>query len=128
MREQIEVLGPATLTRFAETTHAALGEMRGTTSPRLLLEVLCARLLLPATSADGSALLQQIEQLEAGGHRWCRTHPNTHDTAAAPAESVSQQPVAESRFMRPSERRRWRNARLPRRRIVGKPKRSKPIT
>ncbi len=106
MREQIEVLGPATLTRFAETTHAALGEMRGTTSPRLLLEVLCARLLLPATSADGSALLQRIEQLEAGvvtGGGAARTATPTN-TAAAPAESVSQQPVAESRFMRPSER------------------------
>ncbi|GAB93635.1 DNA polymerase III subunit gamma and tau [Gordonia rhizosphera] len=66
MQAQIERLGPATLTRFAETVHAALGEMRGTTSPRLLLEVMCARMLLPAVSADDAALLQRLERLESG--------------------------------------------------------------
>ncbi|GAC58557.1 DNA polymerase III subunit gamma/tau, partial [Gordonia hirsuta DSM 44140 = NBRC 16056] len=64
MRSVIDFLGPATLTRYAEVAHAALGEMRGTTSPRLLLEVMCARLLLPAASADDAALLQRVETLE----------------------------------------------------------------
>ncbi|MFZ2510398.1 MAG: DNA polymerase III subunit gamma and tau, partial [Gordonia sp. (in: high G+C Gram-positive bacteria)] len=61
MRSVIEYLGLATLTRYAEVAHAALGEMRGTTSPRLLLEVMCARLLLPAASADDAALLARLE-------------------------------------------------------------------
>jgi DNA polymerase-3 subunit gamma/tau len=67
MRAQIDGLGSAMLTRAAETVHTALGEMRGTTSPRLLLEVMCARLLLPETSADDAALLARLERLEAGG-------------------------------------------------------------
>jgi DNA polymerase III gamma/tau subunit len=61
MQSQIETLGPASLTRFAEIVHDALGEMRGTTSPRLLLEVMCARMLLPAVSNDDAALLQRLD-------------------------------------------------------------------
>ena len=107
MQHQIEVLGPATLTRFAETTHAALGEMRGTTSPRLLLEVLCARLLLPAASSEETALLQRIEQLEAGVVTGGGARPSASVSAPAPsvaAPAAPPPPVAESRFIRPSER------------------------
>ena len=64
MREQAARLGTATLTRYAEVVHAGLGEMRGATAPRLLLEVVCARLLLPSASDTESALLQRIERIE----------------------------------------------------------------
>jgi DNA polymerase III subunit gamma/tau len=64
MRDQASRIGIATLTRYAEVVHAGLGEMRGATAPRLLLEVVCARLLLPSASDDESALLQRIERLE----------------------------------------------------------------
>ena len=64
MREQAARLGPATLTRYAEVVHAGLGEMRGATAPRLLLEVVCARLLLPSASNTEAALLQRIERIE----------------------------------------------------------------
>ncbi|MCV7280937.1 DNA polymerase III subunits gamma/tau [Mycolicibacterium flavescens] len=64
MREQATRLGTATLTRYAEVVHAGLGEMRGATAPRLLLEVVCARLLLPSASDTESALLQRIERIE----------------------------------------------------------------
>ena len=64
MREQATRLGTATLTRYAEVVHAGLGEMRGATAPRLLLEVVCARLLLPSASDTEAALLQRIERIE----------------------------------------------------------------
>jgi DNA polymerase-3 subunit gamma/tau len=64
MREQASRLGAATLTRYAEVVHAGLGEMRGATAPRLLLEVVCARLLLPSAHDTESALLQRIERIE----------------------------------------------------------------
>ncbi len=64
MREQAARLGPATLTRYAEVVHAGLTEMRGATAPRLLLEVICARLLLPSASDAESALLQRVERIE----------------------------------------------------------------
>ena len=64
MRDQAARVGPATLARYAEVVHAGLGEMRGATAPRLLLEVVCARLLLPSASDTESALLQRIERIE----------------------------------------------------------------
>jgi len=64
MREQADRGGPATLARYAEVVHAGLGEMRGATAPRLLLEVVCARRLLPSASDTESALLQRVERIE----------------------------------------------------------------
>ena len=64
MRDQAARIGAGTLTRYAEVVHAGLGEMRGATAPRLLLEVVCARLLLPSASDTESALLQRVERIE----------------------------------------------------------------
>jgi DNA polymerase-3 subunit gamma/tau len=64
MREQATRIGTATLTRYAEVVQAGLGEMRGATAPRLLLEVVCARMLLPSASDTESALLQRVERIE----------------------------------------------------------------
>ncbi|MDQ3504790.1 MAG: DNA polymerase III subunit gamma/tau, partial [Actinomycetota bacterium] len=64
MADQAVRLGTATLSRLADIVHNGLTEMRGTTAPRLLLELVCARMLLPATSDEFSATLQRIERLE----------------------------------------------------------------
>jgi DNA polymerase-3 subunit gamma/tau len=64
MSDQATRIGGATLVRNAEIVHTALVEMRGTTSPRLVLELLCARMQLPDAAADSAALLQRIELLE----------------------------------------------------------------
>lgn len=68
MSAQADRMGPASLSRFAEIVHTGLIEMRGATSPRLVLELLCARMLLPAAvpsdPALDSAVLQRLEQLE----------------------------------------------------------------
>jgi DNA polymerase III subunit gamma/tau len=64
MRDQAGRIGAGTLARYAEVVHAGLGEMRGATAPRLLLEVVCARLLLPSASDTESALLQRLERIE----------------------------------------------------------------
>jgi DNA polymerase III subunit gamma/tau len=64
MREQAAGFGQAQLTSAAETISAGLVEMRGATSPRLLLELMCAQVLLPAPSGDEQALLARLERLE----------------------------------------------------------------
>ncbi|WNV76086.1 DNA polymerase III subunit gamma and tau [Geodermatophilus sp. DSM 44513] len=64
MSSQARALGSATLSRMADTVHAGLTEMRGTTAPRLLLELVCARMLLPATDGSAAATLQRLERLE----------------------------------------------------------------
>ncbi len=64
MSSQARALGSATLSRMADTVHAGLTEMRGTTAPRLLLELVCARMLLPGTDDAAAATLQRLERLE----------------------------------------------------------------
>lgn len=64
MTDQAEHLGAGSLTRFAEIVHTGLVEMRGATAPRLLLELLCARMLLPAASEGDGAVLHRLERLE----------------------------------------------------------------
>jgi DNA polymerase-3 subunit gamma/tau len=64
MTDQAARLGSATLSRYAEILHTGLIEMRGATAPRLLLELLCGRMLLPAATVEDSALLQRLERME----------------------------------------------------------------
>ncbi|MBV9315746.1 MAG: DNA polymerase III subunit gamma and tau [Pseudonocardia sp.] len=64
MADQAGRLGAATLSRYAEILHTGLTEMRGATAPRLLLELLCGRMLLPAASTADAALLQRLERME----------------------------------------------------------------
>ncbi|RDH77577.1 DNA polymerase III subunits gamma/tau [Mycolicibacterium moriokaense] len=94
MREQAARLGAGTLTRYAEVVHAGLGEMRGATAPRLLLEVVCARLLLPSASDTESALLQRIERIET---RMEMSIPSDGATAGQPA---AQQTKPAKQFVR----------------------------
>ena len=82
MRDQAARIGAGTLTRYAEVVHAGLGEMRGATAPRLLLEVVCARLLLPSASDTESALLQRLERIET---RLDMSIPADSATAVSPA-------------------------------------------
>ncbi|MCK2214166.1 DNA polymerase III subunit gamma and tau [Actinomadura sp. ATCC 31491] len=65
--QQAASMGPAELTRAAEVFNAGLTEMRGATSPRLLLELMCARVLLPGAAQGEAALLARLERLERGG-------------------------------------------------------------
>ena len=87
MRDQATRVGTATLTRYAEVVHAGLGEMRGATAPRLLLEVVCARLLLPSASDTESALLQRVERIET---RLDMSIPAGEAAASAPAAPPKQ--------------------------------------
>ena len=64
MVEQSGKFGAATLTRYGEILHVGLTEMRGATAPRLLLELLCARMLLPAATTEEPGLLERLERLE----------------------------------------------------------------
>ncbi|GAA3736290.1 hypothetical protein GCM10022225_18750 [Plantactinospora mayteni] len=64
MAAQAERLGPATLSRCADIVHNGLVEMRGTTAPRLLLELICARMLLPGAEDSTGSLLQRLERVE----------------------------------------------------------------
>jgi DNA polymerase III subunit gamma/tau len=64
MELQTSGLGRGELTRAADLLHAGLTEMRGATSPRLLLELICARILLPGAYDDEASVLTRLERLE----------------------------------------------------------------
>src|SRR5665647_799154 len=49
MLQQSAAFGPGALSRSADIVNAGLSEMTGATAPRLQLELICARLLLPGT-------------------------------------------------------------------------------
>ncbi|MET9873367.1 DNA polymerase III subunit gamma and tau [Actinacidiphila glaucinigra] len=71
MRAQAGVFGAAELSRAADLVNAGLTEMRGATSPRLQLELICARVLLPGAYDDERSLQARLDRLErrasAGG-------------------------------------------------------------
>ena len=92
MTDQAMRLGAAALTRYAEIVHTALLEMRGTTSPRLVLELLCARMQLPDASADSAAILQRLERLERRASLIANSAP-TPVEASAPAEAATPKPA-----------------------------------
>ena len=66
MQAQAGVLGAAELSRAADMVNTGLTEMRGATSPRLQLELICARVLLPAAYDDERSVQARLERLERG--------------------------------------------------------------
>ncbi|MCI2424347.1 DNA polymerase III subunit gamma and tau [Saccharopolyspora sp. K220] len=102
MQNQAEQLGAATLSRFAEIVHTGLAEMRGATAPRLLLELLCARMLLPTASDSETALLQRLERVERRMTIAPGEGAAEPQAAAAPAADGEERPRRV--FQRPHER------------------------
>ncbi|MDN5717696.1 MAG: DNA polymerase III subunit gamma and tau [Janibacter sp.] len=87
MRQQSAVFGAASLSRAADIVNAGLTEMTGATSPRVQLEIIAARVLLPAAAGEAgyAARLDRLERrLDVGG-------VPTGDGGAAPA--VQQRPT-----------------------------------
>ncbi|WP_274560310.1 DNA polymerase III subunit gamma and tau [Streptomyces spiramyceticus] len=66
MQAQASVFGAAELSRAADLVNTGLTEMRGATSPRLQLELICARVLLPAAFDDERSLQARLDRLERG--------------------------------------------------------------
>ena len=70
MRQQSAAFGPGALSRSADIVNAGLTEMTGATAPRLQLELICARVLLPGASGESgyAARLDRLERrLEMSG-------------------------------------------------------------
>ncbi|MBC7291338.1 MAG: DNA polymerase III subunit gamma and tau, partial [Actinotalea sp.] len=100
MTSQASTLGAAELSRSADLVNDALTEMTGATSPRLHLELLAARLLLPAVDDGARGLAARLEKLErdvVGGVRVGAPAPAGGDrpavsSAPAPAAPASVAP------------------------------------
>ncbi|HST46279.1 DNA polymerase III subunit gamma and tau, partial [Jatrophihabitans sp.] len=95
MADQARRIGLASLVRFADITHTTLTDMRGTTSPRLMLELLSARMLLPDAAADSAALLQRLERLERR-QGMAASSASVASVASVTTVAASGQPAAET--------------------------------
>jgi DNA polymerase III subunit gamma/tau len=97
IRAQAKLIGVATLIRAADILAQGLTSMRGATPPRLILELTCGRILLPAS--DDAALLARVEKLE----RLLSVSAPTHIVAeksepkAAVKDQVKAEPIVESK-------------------------------
>ena len=64
MRNQANRIGTANLSRAADIAAEGLTQMRGATAPRLILELICGRILLPIGDNTETGMLSRIERLE----------------------------------------------------------------
>ena len=62
--EQASKISPTELTRAAELVNDGLSSLRGATAPRLTLEILCARLVLPAAGGNDLDMLARLDHVE----------------------------------------------------------------
>ncbi|MEN3122178.1 DNA polymerase III subunit gamma and tau [Janibacter sp. LM] len=97
MLQQASVFGPASLSRAADIVNAGLTEMTGATSPRVQLEIIAARVLLPAAAGESgyAARLDRIERrLEVGGVPTAEGDPRPAPQVAAPVQQPPVEPPA----------------------------------
>jgi DNA polymerase III subunit gamma/tau len=92
--------GPAELSRAADLVATGLTEMRGATAPRLLLELICARVLLPGADHSTDGVMARLDRLErrmtiTGGDPSPAPTVAAEPTSAKPAPHVVQPSVIE---------------------------------
>jgi DNA polymerase-3 subunit gamma/tau len=115
MAGQAARVGPGTLSRMADIIHNGLTEMRGTTAPRLLLELITARMLLPGADDSVGALLHRLERMERrlgaaepeaeGPPATARSAEPVRSEPARSAEPVRSEPARSAEPVRPQPHR-----------------------
>jgi DNA polymerase-3 subunit gamma/tau len=98
MRVQAKNIGQASLSRAADIAAEGLTQMRGATAPRLILELICGRILLPIGDASESGLLARIERLErvssiAQGPDMASNSLRSHTPLSQPSSQSDSKPV-----------------------------------
>jgi DNA polymerase-3 subunit gamma/tau len=96
IRTQAKLIGIANIIRAADLVANGLTQMRGATPPRLILELICGQMMLPAR--NDAALVSRFEKLERSLATGISTisEPKLAKSATA-AEEVKQVPKAESK-------------------------------
>ncbi len=97
--EQAGRFGQSELTRAADVTSSALSELKGATAPRLHLELMVARLLLPASDADEAGMRARLDQLE---RRMASGAALGHEGAAGGPGAAAEQAAAQPPATRPA--------------------------
>jgi DNA polymerase-3 subunit gamma/tau len=102
MRNQANRIGTANLSRAADIAAEGLTQMRGATAPRLILELICGRILLPIGDNTEAGMLSRIERLERAENIAPLTTaaPQVKATAAAP-KAQEEKPVVKEKEVAP---------------------------
>ncbi|MGG7452630.1 DNA polymerase III subunit gamma and tau [Plantibacter auratus] len=101
MLAQARAFGIAELSRTADVVNEALTQMTGATSPRLHLELMMARILVPAADDSARGALARVERLERRiGVEGAAVESGQAAVSAQPA--VSTQPVVADRAPAPA--------------------------
>lgn len=90
LADEAQSLGPATLTRCAAVVSDGLNELKGATSPRLLLEIMCARMVMPGAADGIEALSQRVEALESGQPTASRSTSDNGHRVGSTSSSASE--------------------------------------
>jgi DNA polymerase-3 subunit gamma/tau len=88
MRVQAKNIGQASLSRAADIASEGLTQMRGATAPRLILELICGRILLPIGDNGEAGMLARIERLERVENIAPTPHATPPPVAAAPVAAA----------------------------------------
>jgi DNA polymerase-3 subunit gamma/tau len=111
MRTQAANIGAANLSRSADIAAEGLTQMRGATAPRLILELICGRMLLPGGDNTEAGMLSRIERLErvenittstpaATPTPEKATAPTPTKTVADPAPKASAKPAVKAEVVK----------------------------
>jgi DNA polymerase III subunit gamma/tau len=87
MRNQSNRIGAANLSRAADIAAEGLTQMRGATAPRLILELICGRILLPIGDSSDAGMLSRIERLERAENIAPLTSTRTSESTSPSARS-----------------------------------------
>jgi DNA polymerase-3 subunit gamma/tau len=89
MKNQAMGFGLAELTHAAETVNTALTDMSGATSPKLHLELMCAKVLVPSSNQTEVGSLARLDRLErrigVGGSATSAPTPPVASSVVSPA-------------------------------------------
>nr|WP_244937937.1 DNA polymerase III subunit gamma and tau [Acidipropionibacterium jensenii] len=99
LSHQAAGMGSGELTRAAEVLATGLTQMRGTTAPRLHLELMCSRVLLPSSDSGERGYNARLERLErrvgmAGAAVETGETPSGADSPGQPTQSPGSQQAA----------------------------------
>jgi DNA polymerase III subunit gamma/tau len=89
MRNQSNRIGAANLSRAADIAAEGLTQMRGATAPRLILELICGRILLPIGDSSDAGMLSRIERLERAENIAPLSSTRSSETRVADSASSS---------------------------------------
>lgn len=90
---QASQFGPGELSRSADVISRGLSDLKGATAPRLQIELLIARVILPSAESKDDSLLTRIEQLERAAKQ-NPSHARMGSTPPAAPKAPDGPPVA----------------------------------